>query len=94
MRWSLCWTGAPAPRIAQDLAQGGGGYRVTVTGRAAQPGPRTLRGSIRWRSRGHVLAIQALTDYAAGTTVNVGVIHGGTGSKASRSKPGARWIIG
>ena len=61
--------------------KGVGDYRVTVTGRASHAGAAHEEGinAIEELAR-HVLAIQALTDYAAGTTVNVGVIRGGTRS--------------
>lgn len=61
--------------------KGVGVYRVMVTGRAAHAGAAHEEGinAIEELAR-HILAIQALTDYAAGTTVNVGVIAGGTRS--------------
>jgi glutamate carboxypeptidase len=61
--------------------KGVGGYRVTVTGRASHAGAAHDEGinAIEELAR-HVLAIEALTDYTAGTTVNVGVIRGGTRS--------------
>ncbi len=61
--------------------KGVGDYRVTVTGRAAHAGAAHQEGVNAIEELAHqVLAIQALTDYAAGTTVNVGVIAGGTRS--------------
>jgi glutamate carboxypeptidase len=73
---------AHPPRASlKTWRKGVGGYRVTVTGRAAHAGAAHDEGinAIEELAR-HVLAIQALTDYAAGTTVNVGVIRGGTRS--------------
>ena len=73
---------AHPPRAAlKTWRKGVGGYRVTVTGRAAHAGAAHDEGinAIAELAR-HVLAIEALTDYAAGTTVNVGVIRGGTRS--------------
>jgi glutamate carboxypeptidase len=73
---------AQPPRAAlKTWRKGVGGYRVTVTGRAAHAGAAHDEGinAIAELAR-HVLAIEALTDYAAGTTVNVGVIRGGTRS--------------
>ena len=73
---------AHPPRGAlKTWRKGVGGYRVTVTGRAAHAGAAHDEGinAIAELAR-HVLAIEALTDYAAGTTVNVGVIRGGTRS--------------
>ena len=73
---------AHPPRASlKTWRKGVGGYRVTVTGRAAHAGAAHDEGinAIVELAR-HVLAIEALTDYAAGTTVNVGVIRGGTRS--------------
>ena len=73
---------AHPPRASlKTWRKGVGGYRVTVTGRAAHAGAAHDEGinAIEELAR-HVLTIQALTDYAAGTTVNVGVIRGGTRS--------------
>ena len=73
---------AHPPRASlKTWRKGVGGYRVTVTGRAAHAGAAHDEGinAIAELAR-HVLAIEALTDYAAGTTVNVGVIRGGTRS--------------
>ena len=61
--------------------KGVGGYTVVVTGRASHAGAAHDQGINAIEELAHqVLAIQALTDYAAGTTVNVGVIGGGTRS--------------
>lgn len=61
--------------------KGVGDYRVTVTGRASHAGAAHDEGINAIEELAHqVLAIQALTDYSAGTTVNVGVIGGGTRS--------------
>jgi glutamate carboxypeptidase len=61
--------------------KGVGDYRVTVTGRAAHAGAAHDEGINAIEELAHqIIAIQALTDYAAGTTVNVGVIGGGTRS--------------
>ena len=73
---------AHPPRGAlKTWRKGVGDYRVTVTGRAAHAGAAHEEGINAIEELAHhVLAIQALTDYAAGTTVNVGVIGGGTRS--------------
>jgi len=73
---------AHPPRASlKTWRKGVGDYRVTVTGRAAHAGAAHDEGinAIAELAR-HVLAIEALTDYTAGTTVNVGVIRGGTRS--------------
>jgi glutamate carboxypeptidase len=61
--------------------KGVGEYKLGVTGRAAHAGAAHQAGvnAIEELAR-QVLVIQGLTDYAAGTTVNVGVVHGGSRS--------------
>ncbi len=61
--------------------KGVGDFDLTVRGRAAHAGADHERGrnAIAELAR-QVLAIQKLTDYAKGTTLNVGVIAGGTRS--------------
>ncbi len=61
--------------------KGVGQYTVTVTGRSAHAGAAHDQGinAITELAR-HIVAFEALTDYAAGTTVNVGVVQGGTRS--------------
>ncbi|MBX6350081.1 MAG: M20 family metallopeptidase [Clostridia bacterium] len=61
--------------------KGVGGFLVRVRGRAAHAGGdhELGRNAIEELAR-HVIALQALTDYARGTTVNVGVVRGGTRS--------------
>jgi glutamate carboxypeptidase len=61
--------------------KGVGEFRVCVRGRAAHAGADHGKGRNAIEEMAHqVLAIQALTDYASGTTLNVGVIHGGIAS--------------
>ena len=73
---------AHPPRGAlKTWRKGVGMYTVRVTGRAAHAGAAHDEGINAIEELAHhVLAIQALTDYALGTTVNVGVIGGGTRS--------------
>ena len=73
---------AHPPRASlKTWRKGVGGYPVTVTGRAAHAGAAHDQGINAIEELAHqILAIEALTDYAAGTTVNVGVIGGGTRS--------------
>jgi glutamate carboxypeptidase len=61
--------------------KGVGEFSVVVKGRAAHAGGdhSSGRNAIEEIAR-QVLAIQAMTDYEKGTTLNVGVIHGGTAS--------------
>jgi glutamate carboxypeptidase len=61
--------------------KGTGEFRVRVQGRAAHAGADHVKGRNAIEEMAHqVLAIQGLTDYASGTTLNVGVIHGGIAS--------------
>lgn len=59
--------------------KGGGGFKVKVQGRAAHAGGDHEKGRNAIEEMAHqVLAIQKMTDYSRKTTLNVGVIHGGT----------------
>lgn len=59
--------------------KGVGGFTVKVKGRAAHAGGEHERGRNAIEEMAHqIIAIQKLTDYSRGTTVNVGVIQGGT----------------
>jgi glutamate carboxypeptidase len=61
--------------------KGTGAYRVEVTGRAAHAGVDHARGINAIEELAHqILAIQRFTDYGTGTTVNVGLVGGGTRS--------------
>ena len=61
--------------------KGVGGYTVRVQGRAAHAGGDHPKGINAIQEMAHqVLAMQALTDYSRGTTVNVGTISGGSTS--------------
>ena len=73
---------AHPPRASlKTWRKGVGMYTVCVTGRAAHAGAAHEEGINAIEELAHhILAIQALTDYATGTTVNVGVIGGGTRS--------------
>ena len=59
--------------------KGWGRFDLTVHGRAAHAGAwhEEGRSAVAELAR-HVLALEALTDYATGLTVNVGVVRGGT----------------
>jgi glutamate carboxypeptidase len=59
--------------------KGVGGFMVKVKGRAAHAGGEHQMGRNAIEEMAHqVIAIQKLTDYSRQTTVNVGVIQGGT----------------
>ena len=59
--------------------KGWGIYHLTATGRTAHAGNDHEKGISAITELAHqILKLQALTDYSAGTTVNVGVVTGGT----------------
>ncbi len=59
--------------------KGTGDYRLRIQGRAAHAGVEPQKGiSATHELAVQVLALHALNDYAVGTTVNVGVVQGGT----------------
>lgn len=59
--------------------KGTGGFWVTVHGRAAHAGGDHQAGRNAIEEMAHqIIAIQKLTDYSKGTTLNVGVVQGGT----------------
>lgn len=59
--------------------KGGGSFQVKVKGRAAHAGGDHEKGRNAIEEMAHqVIAIQKMTDYEKQTTLNVGVIHGGT----------------
>ncbi|HWR39931.1 MAG TPA: M20 family metallopeptidase [Patescibacteria group bacterium] len=64
----------------KTMRKGVGRFRVTVTGRAAHSGVDFAKGisAVEELAR-QIIYLQGLTDLAAGTTVNVGVISGGSG---------------
>ena len=72
---------AQPPDSLKTWRKGGGGFQVSVTGLSAHAGADHDRGINAIEELAHqILAIQALTDYEAGTTLNVGVVSGGTRS--------------
>ena len=59
--------------------KGVGQFQVKTRGRAAHAGGDHRKGRNAIEEMAHqIIAIQKLTNYSEGTTVNVGVIHGGT----------------
>lgn len=59
--------------------KGGGGFRVRTKGRAAHAGGDHEKGRNAIEEMAHqILAIQKMTDYTVQTTLNVGVVQGGT----------------
>ena len=59
--------------------KGVGDFQLAITGRAAHAGGNHAEGRNALEEMAHqILAIQQMTDYEKGVTLNVGVVHGGT----------------
>ena len=79
----------PPDGALKTWRKGTGAYLVTATGRAAHAGVDHAKGVNAIEELAHqVLALQRLTDYEAGTTVNVGIVSGG---KRSNVVPQQAW---
>jgi glutamate carboxypeptidase len=71
--------------------KGVGLYEVTVTGRSAHAGADHDKGINAIEEMAHqILEIQQFTEYSCGTTVNVGVVRGGTRSNVVPAQATAR----
>ena len=71
--------------------KGLGRFMLTVTGRASHAGTARAEGVSAIEELAHqVLALNALTDDAAGTSVNVGVLSGGTSENVVAAQAEAR----
>ena len=74
----------PEPAVGPDIAavtarKGWGRFVMTATGRPAHAGGNHAEGRSAIREIAHqILALEAMTDYDAGSTINVGVVRGGT----------------
>jgi glutamate carboxypeptidase len=65
--------------VLKTTRKGIGGFDLTITGRAAHAGVEPEKGISAIQELAHqVLQLHSLTDRAKGTTVNVGVVQGGT----------------
>ena len=65
--------------VLKTARKGVGRWDLTITGRAAHAGVEPEKGVSAIQELAHqVLKLHSLTDMAKGTTVNVGVVHGGT----------------
>jgi glutamate carboxypeptidase len=65
--------------VLKTSRKGVGQFALEITGRAAHAGVEPERGISAIQELAHqILALHSLTDMAQGTTVNVGVVHGGT----------------
>ena len=75
----LCLEPAMPNGALKTWRKGVGNYKITAYGRAAHAGNDHINGRNAIEEIAHqILVIQQFTDYQKGTTVNVGVIHGGT----------------
>jgi len=69
--------------------KGSARFQLTVTGRSSHSGANHPAGRSAVRALAHkILALEDLTDYEAGTTVNVGLIRGGL---SFNTVPGEAW---
>ncbi len=67
--------------MIKTFRKGVGGFRIRVEGRAAHAGADHELGVNAIEELAHqILRIQAMTDYLTGTTLNVGLVSGGTRS--------------
>jgi glutamate carboxypeptidase len=65
--------------VLKTARKGSGSYELEIIGRAAHAGVEPEKGISAIQELAHqILRLHALNDYAAGTTVNVGVVAGGT----------------
>ena len=77
----LCMEPALADGSLKTWRKGIGGFDITVRGRSTHAGADHENGVNAVEEMAHqILALQKLTDYGAGTTVNVGVVRGGSRS--------------
>jgi glutamate carboxypeptidase len=75
----LCLEPAIPGGALKTARKGVAGYRLHIKGRSAHAGADHAKGVNAIEEAAHqVLALQQLTDYLRGTTVNVGVIRGGS----------------
>lgn len=77
----LCMEPALSDGALKTWRKGIGGFEVVVRGRSTHAGADHENGVNAIEEMAHqILALQRLTDYKKGTTVNVGVVGGGTRS--------------
>ena len=80
-RLVLCLEPALTGGALKTARKGVGGFVLRVEGRASHAGADHPKGiNAIAEMAHHILALQALTNYEIGTTVNVGVVQGGTAS--------------
>lgn len=76
--------------VLKTTRKGIGGFDLSITGRAAHAGIEPEKGISAIQELAHqTLKLHSLTDMAKGTTVNVGVVQGGTVSNVVAPKASA-----
>jgi glutamate carboxypeptidase len=91
-RLVLCLEPGMPGGVLKTARKGVGDFTLQVEGRAAHAGSDHQKGVNAIEEMAHhVLALQALTDYKVGTTVNAGVIRGGTTSNVVPASCEARF---
>lgn len=87
----FCVESAPPDGSLKVWRKGTGQYVVTALGRAAHAGVDHEKGVNAIEELAHqVLRLQGMTDYAAGTTVSVGWVRGGTRTNIVPDRASAR----
>lgn len=77
--------------VLKTRRKGGGGFTLEVTGRAAHAGVEPEKGINAIVELAHqAVKLHAMNDYEKGTTVNVGVIQGGTVSNVVPASASAK----
>ncbi len=77
--------------VLKTSRKGGGGFTLEITGRAAHAGVEPERGISAIQELAHqTLKLHSLTDMAQGSTVNVGVVEGGTVSNVVAAQARAK----
>jgi glutamate carboxypeptidase len=91
-RLVLCMEPALANGALKTRRKGTGLYKITTYGRASHAGADHEKGINAIEELAHhVIALQRLTDYSAGTTLSVGRIEGGTRSNVVPDRAWA-WV--
>ena len=81
----------PPDASLKTWRKGVGDFSISVAGRSAHAGADHEKGINAIEELAHqILAVQGMTDYKTGTTVNVGVIEGGTRSNVVPARAWAR----
>jgi glutamate carboxypeptidase len=77
--------------VLKTSRKGGGGFVLEITGRAAHAGVEPERGISAIQELAHqTLKLHSLTDMTQGSTVNVGVVEGGTVSNVVAAQARAK----